>query len=105
VFSIVSDPVGSGFVASLSHPGGNATGFINIESSMGGKWVELLKEVAPDVTRVTLLFDPATGPQVDYYRGPIEAAVRSLGISLKSAPVGDVAAPKLQPQHRSVIRV
>ena len=49
VFSIVSDPVGSGFVASLSHPGGNATGFINIESSMGGKWVELLKEVAPDV--------------------------------------------------------
>ena len=92
VFSIVSDPVGSGFVASLSHPGGNATGFINIESSMGGKWVELLKEVAPDVTRVTLLFDPATGPQVDYYRGPIEAAVRSLGISLKSAPVGDVAA-------------
>jgi hypothetical protein len=46
VFSIVSDPVGSGFVASLSHPGGNATGFINIEPSMGGKWVELLKEVA-----------------------------------------------------------
>ena len=92
VFSIVSDPVGSGFVASLSHPGGNATGFINIESSMGGKWVELLKEVAPDVTDVTLLFDPATGPQVDYYRGPIEAAARSLRIALKSAPVGDVAA-------------
>jgi putative tryptophan/tyrosine transport system substrate-binding protein len=92
VFSIVSDPVGGGFVASLSHPGGNATGFINIESSMGGKWVELLKEIAPDVSRVTLLFDPATGPQVDYYRGPIEAAAQSLGISLKSAPVGDVAA-------------
>jgi putative tryptophan/tyrosine transport system substrate-binding protein len=73
VFSIVSDPVGAGFVASLPHPGGNATGFIVIESSMGGKWVELLKEVAPDVSRVTLLFDPATGPQVDYYRGPIEA--------------------------------
>jgi putative tryptophan/tyrosine transport system substrate-binding protein len=92
VFSIVSDPVGGGFVASLSHPGGNATGFINIESSMGGKWVELLKEVAPDVSRVTLLFDPATGPQVDYYRGPIEAAARSLTIALKLAPVGDVAA-------------
>jgi putative tryptophan/tyrosine transport system substrate-binding protein len=88
VFSIVSDPVGSGFVASLSHPGGNATGFINIESSMGGKWVQLLKEVAPDVTRVTLLFDPATGPQVDYYRGPIEAAARSLTITLKSARSG-----------------
>jgi putative tryptophan/tyrosine transport system substrate-binding protein len=92
VFSIVSDPVGGGFVASLSHPGGNATGFINIESSMGGKWMELLKEVAPDVSRVTLLFDPATGPQVDYYRGSIEAAARSLAIALKSAPVGDVAA-------------
>jgi ABC-type uncharacterized transport system substrate-binding protein len=92
VFSIVSDPVGAGFVASLPHPGGNATGFIVIESSMGGKWVELLKEVAPDVSRVTLLFDPATGPQVDYYRGPIEAAARSLAISLKSAPVGNVAA-------------
>jgi putative ABC transport system substrate-binding protein len=92
VFSIVSDPVGSGFVASLSHPGGNATGFINIESSMGGKWVELLKEVAPDVSGVTLLFDPATGPQVDYYRGPIETAARVLTIALKSAPVGDVAA-------------
>jgi putative ABC transport system substrate-binding protein len=92
VFSIVSDPVGSGFVASLSHPGGNATGFINIESSMGGKWVELLKEIAPDVTGVTLLFDPATGPQVDYYRGPIETATRSLMIALKSAPVGDVTA-------------
>jgi len=91
VFSIVSDPVGSGFVASLSHPGGNATGFINIESSMAGKWVELLKEVAPDVTRITLLFDPAIGP-VNYYRGSIEAAARSLTIALKPAPVGDVAA-------------
>jgi putative tryptophan/tyrosine transport system substrate-binding protein len=92
VFSIVSDPVGAGFVASLPHPGGNATGFIVIESSMGGKWVELLKEVAPDVSRVTLLFDPATGPQVDYYRGPIEAAARSLAIAVNPAPVGNVAA-------------
>ena len=65
VFSILTDPVAAGFVASLSHPGGNATGFINIESSMGGKWVELLKEVARDVSRITLLFDPTTGPQVD----------------------------------------
>jgi putative tryptophan/tyrosine transport system substrate-binding protein len=92
VFSIVADPVGPGFVASLPHPGGNATGFIVIESSMGSKSVGLLKEVAPDVSRITLLFDPATGPQVDYYRGPIEAAARSLAISLKSAPVGSLAA-------------
>ncbi len=92
VFSIVSDPVGAGFVASLPHPGGNATAFINIESSMGGKWLELLKEVAPHVSRVTLLFDPTTGPQANYYQEPIEAAARSLAIALKSAPVGDVAA-------------
>jgi len=92
VFSIVSDPVGAGFVASLPHPGGNATGFINIESSMAGKWLELLKEVAPHVSRVTLLFDPTTGPQANYYQEPIEAAARSLAIALKSAPVGDVAA-------------
>jgi putative tryptophan/tyrosine transport system substrate-binding protein len=96
VFSIVSDPVGGGFVASLPHPGGNATGFINIEASMGGKWVELLKEVAPDVSRVTLLFDPATGPQDAYYNGPIEAAARSLAIAVKPAPVGDVAAIKTE---------
>ncbi len=92
VFSIVSDPVGAGFVASLPHPGGNATGFINIESSMAGKWLELLKEVAPHESRVTLLFDPTTGPQANYYQEPIEAAARSLAIALKSAPVGDVAA-------------
>jgi putative ABC transport system substrate-binding protein len=92
VFSIVSDPVGAGFGASLPHPGGNATGFINIESSMGGKWLELLKEVAPHVSGVTLLFDPTTGPQANYYQGPIEAAARSLAIAFKLAPVGDIAA-------------
>jgi putative ABC transport system substrate-binding protein len=50
VFTTISDPVGAGFVQSLSHPGSNATGFINIESSMGGKWLELLKEVAPRIS-------------------------------------------------------
>jgi putative ABC transport system substrate-binding protein len=92
VFTIVSDPVGSGFVESFSHPGGNATGFVNIESSMGGKWVQLLKEVAPRVARVTLLFNPATGPQASYYREPIEAAAQALSISSRAAPVGDTAA-------------
>ena len=60
VFATVADPVGSGFVVSLARPGGNATGFTTIEGSMGGKWLELLKEIAPRVARVAFLFNPAT---------------------------------------------
>jgi putative tryptophan/tyrosine transport system substrate-binding protein len=93
VFSNVSDPVGAGFVQSLPHPGGNATGFITIEASMGGKWLQLLKEVAPRVTRATMLFSPATAaPQADYYRRAVEAAAPALAITTKSAPVSDIAA-------------
>ena len=62
VFVLVADPVGSGFVASFPRPGGNATGFTNIEPAMPGKWLELLKEIAPRVTRVALLFNPTTTP-------------------------------------------
>jgi len=91
VFAIVSDPVGAGFVQNLPHPGGNATGFINIESSMGGKWLELLKEVAPQVTRVTMLFNPATAPQADYYRRAVEAAAPSIAITPRAAPISDIA--------------
>ena len=58
---------------------------------MSGKWLQLLKEVAPYVSRVTVLFDPKTGPANYYYLGPIEAAARSLAITLKPAPVEDVA--------------
>src|SRR5262245_60557188 len=54
VFVIVSDPVGAGLVQSLAHPGGNITGFINVEAGMGGKWLELLKEVAPGVKRAAI---------------------------------------------------
>ena len=56
-----SDPVGDGFVASLSRPGGNITGFINIESSMGGKWLELVNEIAPRVRRAAIMFNPDIG--------------------------------------------
>jgi putative tryptophan/tyrosine transport system substrate-binding protein len=89
VFSTVSDPVGAGFVQSLSHPGGNATGFINIESSMGGRWLKLLKEVAPEATRVTMLYNPATAPQADYYRQAVEAAAPALGITTRPAPISN----------------
>ena len=62
VFPVVADPVGAGFVDSLARPGGNATGFIEFEYSMGGKWLELLKQIAPGVTRVAVLRDPANPP-------------------------------------------
>jgi putative tryptophan/tyrosine transport system substrate-binding protein len=65
IFVLVADPVGSGFVASLPRPGGNATGFTPIVGSLGGKWVELLKEIAPRVARVTLLFNPPTATFVE----------------------------------------
>jgi putative ABC transport system substrate-binding protein len=60
VFLIVSDPVGSGFVASLPRPGGNITGFINIEASLSGKWIEMLKDIVPRVHRAALMFNPET---------------------------------------------
>jgi putative tryptophan/tyrosine transport system substrate-binding protein len=92
VFTVVSDPVGAGFVQSLSHPGGNVTGFINIESSVGGKWLQLLKDVMPQVTRATVLFNPAVAPQADYYRRTIEAAATPLAITTKIAFVSDMTA-------------
>jgi putative ABC transport system substrate-binding protein len=87
VFIIVSDPVGSGFVASLPHPGGNITGFINIEASLGGKWAELLKEVSPDVNHAAIMFNPETAPFFAYYVEPFEAAARSLGIEPTVSPI------------------
>ena len=62
VFAIVPDPVGSGFVDSLPRPGGNTTGFMQFEYSLSGKWLELLKQIAPDVTRVSVLWDPTIPP-------------------------------------------
>jgi ABC-type uncharacterized transport system substrate-binding protein len=88
VFVQVSDPIGAGFVANLARPGGNITGFSNFEASIGGKWVEMLKEIAPDIARVTLLFNPQTAPYVErYYQGPFEAAARSFGVQTSASPL------------------
>jgi putative ABC transport system substrate-binding protein len=81
VFGAVSDPVGEGFVESLSRPGKIITGFVFTEGEMGGKWLELLKEIAPSVTRVAAIFDPDTAPgRGMYYLPSFEAAARSLRV-------------------------
>jgi len=87
VFVTVSDPIGSGLAASLTHPGGNITGFTFVESTMGGKWVELLKEVMPHTTRVALLFNPTTAPPLNFYMPSIQAAASSFAVQINVTPV------------------
>ena len=89
VFANVSDPVGSGFVVSLSHPGGNTTGFINLEDSMAGKWLGLLKEIAPQASEVLFLFNPTTAPYAEYYLNPFKTAAQSLGVGATAMPVSN----------------
>ena len=91
VFVNVSDPIGSGFIETLSRPGSNITGFSNFEPAMGGKWVELLKEIAPSVTRIALMSNPATSPQARSYLPSIETAARPLGLRPIVTPVHDTA--------------
>jgi putative tryptophan/tyrosine transport system substrate-binding protein len=84
-----TDPVGAGFVASLSRPGGNVTGFINLEASLGSKSLELLKQIAPRVNRVAFLFNPATAPYFEYYLSPFKAAAAAFGVEPIAAPFHD----------------
>jgi putative tryptophan/tyrosine transport system substrate-binding protein len=87
VFALVADPVGSGYVASLPRPGGNVTGFTPIVGSLGGKWAELLKEIAPRTARVTLLFNPPSATFIESYLNPFKAAAASLGMEAIVGPV------------------
>ena len=85
VFTVVSDPVGERFVESLARPGGNATGFTNVEFSLTGKWLELLKEVAPRVKRVAFIFDPKLAPGGgSYYTRLIEASAPTFAVTQRS---------------------
>jgi putative ABC transport system substrate-binding protein len=90
VFAQVADPVGGGFVASLARPGGNITGFSQYEYGIGAKWVELLKQIAPQVTRVAVVYDSAN-PESKEYLPVIEAAARSLGVQVSISEVRDAA--------------
>ena len=87
VFAIVIDPIGNGFAASLAHPGGNITGFTVLDSAIGGKWVDLLKEIAPRTERVALLFNPATAPPIQSLLASIQTAASSVAVQASAAPV------------------
>ena len=91
VFTVVSEPVEEGFVQSLAHPGGNMTGFSNLEPSLGGKWVELLKEIVPSITRVAILFNPQTAPAAFVSSRSADDAAQKLAIELVRLPVRDPA--------------
>jgi putative ABC transport system substrate-binding protein len=91
VFAGVGDPVGQGFVQSLARPEGNITGFTVSDSPLMGKWLQLLKEIAPSLTRVAVIFNPDTAPQAQVYTRAIEAAAPSLGMTATLAPVHDDA--------------
>ncbi len=88
VFAFVGDPVGSGFVTSLSRPGGNLTGFANFENSIGGKWLEVLREIAPRARRVGFIFSPNAAPNVGFFRAA-EAAAPTFGVKLIPLPVNN----------------
>ena len=92
VFLSVSDPVGDGFVATLARPGGNATGFINIEASMAGKWVELARELSPGIARVCIIFNPKTAAGAGmYFVPPFKAAAESMRLEPVSLLVEEPA--------------
>jgi ABC-type uncharacterized transport system substrate-binding protein len=91
VFLAVTDPVGQGIVASLAHPGGNITGFQDFEISLGTKWMDALKQIAPNLKRVTTIFNPRTAPYYPLYLRAIEEAASSFAVELIAVEVHDDA--------------
>jgi putative ABC transport system substrate-binding protein len=85
VFTLVSDPLGQGFVSNLAQPGGNITGFSQYEFSIGGKWIDLLKQMVPGLARVAIISNPDTTPA--FWLSSFEAAAPSLGVEVVAAPV------------------
>jgi putative tryptophan/tyrosine transport system substrate-binding protein len=90
LFVNVTDPIGSGIVSSLSSPGGNATGFTNFEFSMAGKWLQILREVAPDIKRTAIIFNPEFAPFSDGYIRSFRAGADSLGVDAILAPIHNI---------------
>jgi putative ABC transport system substrate-binding protein len=94
VFVSLSDPVGSGIISSLAMPEGNVTGFTNYEYSLAGKWLGLLRDVAPRVNRVAIMFNPGTAPFGPIYLRTAEDAARSIGVNIIAAAVH--SAPEIE---------
>jgi putative ABC transport system substrate-binding protein len=92
VFSSVGDPVGYGFIDSMARPGGNITGIANFGFAMGGKWIEILKEISPSLRRAAFLYHPGTTTSgYDAYWRSVLAGAQSLGVAMTEAPIGDEA--------------
>lgn len=89
VFILVTEPVDQGFVQSLSHPGGNITGFAYLERTIGAKWLSLLTEIAPQVKRVAFIFNPKAGPYAHFYYGTAQAVAGKMGVQVDIDPVND----------------
>ena len=87
VFTAVTDPLGQGFLQNLARPAGNITGFMTYEASLGGKWLALLKEIAPAVKRVAILFNPTTAPYFNFFLPDMESAAAALGMATIRMPV------------------
>ncbi len=91
VFAVVTDPVSQGFVQNLAHPGGNITGFTDYDGPLAGKWLEMLAQVTPKVSRVFVVYNPATAPFAPLMLRTVEDAARALGVTVDPAPVHDAA--------------
>ena len=89
VFVVVADPIGQGFVSSFAHPGGNITGFTSFEFAIGAKWLELLKEIVPELGRVAFIFNPEAGPFAEKFVQSIEPLAHSLGVRPTVTPIRD----------------
>jgi ABC-type uncharacterized transport system substrate-binding protein len=89
IFANVADPISQGFVSSLARPGGSITGFTSLEFSMGGKWIEALKEISPSRARANIIFNPPTAPYFDSFMRSMEAASSSLAVKLVVIPVAN----------------
>jgi putative ABC transport system substrate-binding protein len=89
VFVVVADAIGQGFVSSFAHPGGNITGFTSFEFSTGAKWLELLREIAPELGRIAFIFNPEAGPFAEKFVQSIEPLAHSLGVRLTVTPTRD----------------
>jgi putative ABC transport system substrate-binding protein len=91
VFAVVTDPVSQGFVENLAHPGGNVTGFTDYDGPLAGKWLEMLTQVTPKVSRVFVVYNPATAPFAPLMLRTIEDAARTLHVTVEPAPLNDDA--------------